>query len=64
MKRTNFLPSLHKVHERKWIALSRDHKNIIACNASLTELDKQVTGQDVVYMKIGSFKTYFTSKFF
>lgn len=43
---------LTEEHERKWVALSADNTKVVDYGDSLVELDKRVSGQDVVYMKV------------
>ena len=49
---------LGREHEQKWVALSRDNKRVIAYNEDLIKLDKQVEGQDVVFMKVPASDSY------
>lgn len=39
-------------HERKWVALSRDHTRIVDIDASLARLDERVKSAEVVFMKV------------
>jgi len=43
---------LTEVHERKWVALSRDYRTVIGSSESLSALKKIVGTRDVVYMKV------------
>ena len=52
MKNHDLTKILGKQHEKKWVALSKDSKKVLAYNEDLIELDKQVEGQDVIFMKV------------
>ncbi len=45
---------LTKAHEKKWVALTRDYKQVVAYDENLAELDRQVGAKDVVFMKVPS----------
>lgn len=58
-KQKNYdLRELLKPYANKWVALSRDHKNVIAGGNELKEVVSKVKSKDVVFLKvfpIGSF---------
>lgn len=54
MKNHDLTKILTQEHEKKWVALSRDNKTVVAYDDDLIELDRQVDGQDVVFMKVPS----------
>jgi hypothetical protein len=43
---------LKSEHEKKWVALSADHKKVISYNESLVDLKKEVGAKKVVFMKV------------
>lgn len=49
---------LTKEHERKWVALTRDNKRVVAFDDDLIALDKKVGDQDVVFMKVPASDAY------
>ncbi len=48
---------LSKKLEKKWVALSMDHKKVISSSDSLAALEKKVGRKEVVYMKVMSSDT-------
>jgi hypothetical protein len=42
---------LDRAHENKWVAFARDYSRVVAASESLLELDKLVTGKNVVYYR-------------
>ncbi|MGE5541226.1 MAG: hypothetical protein ACM3TU_03000 [Bacillota bacterium] len=49
---------IKKEHEKKWVALTRDNKRVVAYSDDLVQLDKEVGGQDVVFMRVPPFEPY------
>lgn len=46
---------LTKEHEQKWVALTKDHKTVVAYDDDLEALDARVGDRDdVVFMKVPS----------
>ena len=43
---------LTEAHEKKWVALSVDHKKVISYSESLLDLKREVGTKKVVYMKV------------
>ena len=50
----NFSKLIKSEHEQKWVAISKDHKEIVSYDASLVKLKRTVGIKDVVYMKVPS----------
>lgn len=44
--------NLNKTHENKWVALSVDHKKVIASSADLVALRKEVGDAKVVFTRV------------
>lgn len=42
---------IKKVHANKWVAISADHKRVIAYSEKLISLEKKVGNKKVIYMK-------------
>ena len=50
---TNLTTVLKKEHEKKWVALSSDRREVISSNENLVELRNEIGDRkDVVYMKV------------
>jgi len=50
---TNLTTILKKEHEKKWVALSSDRREVISSNENLVELRNEIGDRkDVVYMKV------------
>jgi hypothetical protein len=61
MKRNQDLSKiLNNKHERKWVALTPDHSEIIAYGDDLVRVSKEAGSRDVVYMKVPPSDTYLT----
>jgi len=59
MNRTRDLSKIiKKIHERKWVALSRDYRKVVGYSDNLVLLRKEVGARDVVYMKVPRMDTY------
>lgn len=43
---------LSKIHEKKWVALTKDNKKVVDFDADLIALDKRVDKSQVVFMKV------------
>ncbi len=53
-KQTDLSTVLGREHERKWVALTRDYRNVVAASDTLVALKRQVGDKDVVYLKVPS----------
>lgn len=49
---------LKKEHEQKWVALSRDNKNVVDFDDDLVALDKRVNKNEVTFMRVPSSDVY------
>jgi hypothetical protein len=43
---------IDKSHEGMWVAISADHERLVAANADLLALEKEVRGQAVTIFKV------------
>ena len=43
---------LDRSHENKWVAFTPDYSKIVAASESLLQLDKLVTGKNVVFYRV------------
>jgi len=43
---------LSEIHERKWVALSKDNKKVVDFDSNLMALDKRVNRSEVTFMKV------------
>lgn len=50
-KKHNLSGILKKKHEGKWVALTKDYKQIISYSDRLTTLERKVGEKDAVYIK-------------
>lgn len=50
-EREHDLGKLLKPYANKWVALSRDHKNVIATGDELKEVASKVKSKDVIFLK-------------
>jgi hypothetical protein len=57
MENVDLTELVKKEHDGKWIALSRNYKNIVDFGRDLTELKKRIDDShtEVVYMKLPKF---------
>jgi len=49
---SDFTKILSKKLEKKWVALSMDHKKVIGSSDNLAALEKKIGHKEVVYMKV------------
>ena len=47
----DFTNVITKKHEGKWVALSVDYRTVVASNADIAKLEKEVGAKDVIYMR-------------
>jgi hypothetical protein len=52
MKNGDLTKILKKVHENKWVALSKNRDKVVGYSDSLIMLKNKVGEKDVVYMKV------------
>lgn len=54
MKNADFTKILNKEHEEKWVALTKDHDQVIGYDSRLADLRKSVgeENDEVVYLRV------------
>lgn len=52
MKPIDLTKIIKKHHERKWVALSKDYKKVIAFDENLLALTKKIGKRKVIYMRV------------
>lgn len=51
-KNSDLTGVLSEIHEKKWVALSKDSSKVIDFDVDLVALDKRVDKDKVVFMKV------------
>jgi hypothetical protein len=51
-RNTNLSKILSKIHENKWVALSRDRSKVLDYSESLLRLKSKIATEDAVYVKV------------
>ena len=59
-KQKNYdLRKLLKPYANKWVALSRDHRNVIGNGKELKEVASKVKSKDAVFLKVFPIDSYY-----
>ena len=56
------LRKLLKPYANKWVALSRDHRNVIAKGNELKEVISKVQSKDVIFLKVFPIDSFYMPK--
>ena len=52
VKAPNLTKLLNTSHNNKWVALSRDHKKVLATGETLATLEQKIETQNAIVMKV------------